>query len=1267
MARIALSIAGGIIGSLIPGLGTAVGFALGSAIGGIIGSFAFPGQGQHVYGPRVTDMQISGATPGTVIPLLFGTMRLGGQIIWSNGIVETTTNTNQSAKGGPSVTQTAYTYACSFAAAFCQGEAVISRVWGDSKLIVDYSGTSNPVRGTWDSATTYNVDDLITWTDSNTYICMVANVNELPNNSNFWAQDLAATNPDISTYTLPTLYTGSETQNADPLIVSIEGATVTPAYRGVCYAVWENFPLADFGNRVPNIRAEVSTNSTEAAPLVRVPWTFNSDEPVYSVTDPQETTAFLFGAGTHVARIDLVSNTVTASGVLDISHLPFYTSGDVPTSNMTAFAVDNQGYIWTYGTIGGQQSFIKFDGWTFQAVASLNISTLVSSYAAPVFINVLVNSDGTSLLVASGLEAGGSNNVMYGVRCSDNTLVGVFSQFYVPEVTGDTFAVPVFGQHYPVIDNSANVYFLASGYHSSTTPFEAGDWYIWKISLTGGTSHFVSPGPQYTDYTRFDYTGDSSIGLGDAMLYDPTDNTLIVYTVTGAFLKIDANDGTILDTVGSASDQKFYITLAGQWQNNIIGGPNWLSANYLREGNGNGNSLVASHKGRVQNGVLWAPDVSNVDKAVVYSASDFGETTTYDLTTYTDCPILGGGNPDIYNYGNVYNTRANALVSFNATSGSTVGYPSIFPTPYALHVFYLDRVAVGGFGADQIVSSLCQLAGIAPENSDVSQLANIAVTGYPITQLGTGKDILTTLGQAYFFEGRETDFKLQFVPRGQPSLLTIPEPDLGLSADKAKLVESIGQEQDLPKDVEVLYIDPNQDYQQGQMRRVRHSKTTKSLNQTSISLPLVMTQVQAAQLADKIMWTAENERRTYKSSLYKAVYMLLDPCDVIECVYDGVRLTGRVTQATAGQNYATELLITSEDSNNYLSTATGVGNSGFIGQTIQGLAPSQLWLLDIPYLQDTDADASGNLGYYFAMAPQGSGKWKAGVLYNSSDAAVWNQIDAIVGPIAYGIAKNVLAAPHSAFTWDGTNSLTLTMVIGSGPASDTTLNVLNGRNAAILYPSLEVIQFETVVHNGDGTYTLSNLLRGRRGTEWACGSHTTGEIVLFPLEQGGIKHEQGSSSLLNSLRYYKGVTVGADLNTGTVQEVSLKGRDLMPYAPAQFTGSKGGSDFVLTWVRRTRLGGQWQDGIGNVPLNEDTESYDVDIYNGSTVVRTFSNITPPGGIPDSWMSPAQPHVTYTAAEQTTDFGSTQNTIKAIVYQNSAQVGRGFPSENDSIT
>src|SRR5204862_3632894 len=51
------------------------------------------------------------------------------------------------------------------------------------------------------------------------------------------------------------VYNGSESQDADPLIVAKEGDA--PAYRGLAYVVFERLALEKFGNRIPQLSFEV--------------------------------------------------------------------------------------------------------------------------------------------------------------------------------------------------------------------------------------------------------------------------------------------------------------------------------------------------------------------------------------------------------------------------------------------------------------------------------------------------------------------------------------------------------------------------------------------------------------------------------------------------------------------------------------------------------------------------------------------------------------------------------------------------------------------------------------------------------------------------------------------------------------------------------------------------------------------------------------------------------------------------------------------------
>jgi hypothetical protein len=83
-------------------------------------------------------------------------------------------------------------------------------------------------------------------------------------------------------------------------------------------------------------------------------------------------------------------------------------------------------------------------------------------------------------------------------------------------------------------------------------------------------------------------------------------------------------------------------------------------------------------------------------------------------------------------------------------------------------------------------------------------------------------------------------------------------------------------------------------------------------------------------------------------------------------------------------------------------------------------------------------------------------------------------------------------------------------------------------------------------------------------------------------------------------------------------------------------------------VRRTRIGGEWKDGTGTVPLGEVAEAYEVDILDapGGAVKRTLATTTA--------------SATYTNADILVDFGAVPAALSVVVYQLSAAIGRGFP-------
>ena len=1216
MARLALTIGLGIVGGLLAvataGAGAALmpafglGFSIGSVVGGMAGSLLFPPGGS--LGPRLNDLQVSSSAPGNPIPFGYGQFRLGGQIIWAQQLQEH--KKNQSAKGGP--TQTTYDYTCTFAVSYGFGPGQVAQIWGDSQCMYDTTGTQQ----------------VGTLQDSNGHKVQL-NV---------------------------TIYPGDENQMPDPTIVSIQGANKTPGFRGQIYCVFDNLDLTNFGNRIPNMRALVNYGAgTGNHPSTQLA---NSD--YYQVIDSINRVYYTFSADRdHVSKYSLVDNSP-----IFIDRAPPWPSGatllniNSPAPSAMA-ACDPQGFLWAV--------IINGDGLGGYPLCKLEPNTMqiLNQYSMGPdkpggMTDIWSPGDGNSYLA---IHQEASTDSLITFRVTDGTIISndAYQLNYPESLPFVTFDAT----EYPVSDGLGYVYsYLYSSFY--------GKWYIWQ----GG-------GLPKMEVTATSGSGDGAL---IAIIANPQNNTLIGTTDTGCIHIIDTIGWSILATYGNTdtsntwpganqlvvdtylikddngnvqqctqsgttgqhepghfppgTGQLWNTVLNGITQDGSVRWTNLGSFPFVNgtppDGNFTAKSVMTAFGGHVQNGVFFTQNPgtgATSGQCTMRRANDLVQVSTFDF--FTD--YVGTGPQLIlgfWRWDSVYGSIICGGISHSAA---------------IIERAYVARNGSSGYSLDAIVADIAGRVGFTSAQLDLSLIDGITCLGYVITNPTSAAQCIGPLCQAYLFDLIETDFLLKAVPRGQASSWTIPETDLGLEEDKKKLLETITAYTDVPKNVTITYVDPALDYQQGSKRRKRHKKTTKSLNQTIINLPFVMGPTEAIQLADKLTWLSELEREAFDFNTWKALYMLMDPTDVITFTYEGLQFISRVIKSSIGQNYAVEISGVNQDANAYLSSQTASNQEDFNKGGVAAFGPTLLYILDTTLMQDRDASPIGSTGFYFAFATPVIGNPGA-ALIQSSDQLTWTPISLASDHIAYGFSLNALGAPASPWKWDYTNTLTLFFSTpGITLSSASALNVYNGANGVLV--GKELIQYKTATHNVDGSWTLSGLLRGRRGTEWACASHAVAEACFFPQIQGGLHRLVQNASLIGLAQYYKAITIGGDANSGATVPFTLAANDVKPYCPVQVSGTKDGSgNLVIQWQRRTRIGAG-ANIAGTWPVSEATESYDVVITdNLGAVKRTFANVTPPGG---GWSSPSFPHVSYTAAQQTTDFGGVQGTYYFQVYQNSA--------------
>jgi len=509
---------------------------------------------------------------------------------------------------------------------------------------------------------------------------------------------------------------------------------------------------------------------------------------------------------------------------------------------------------------------------------------------------------------------------------------------------------------------------------------------------------------------------------------------------------------------------------------------------------------------------------------------------------------------------------------------------------------------------------------------------------------------LELLAATYAFEAIESDHQLKFKKRGREPVRVITEDDLAPLSDRETFRETRAQEVDLPLRFSVRYQDADLDADEGTQtaRRIAGpDPTMASHNEATLDLPITLSATQAMTVALRQLYGAWLERVMHEWQT-DWTHLDLEPGDVVQiALHDGSLFAVRLLQCELGADLLVSWQTVVEESSSYTVPAVPAAALNYLPRTEPVSSQAKLFLLDLPLLQDLDDVQRVATGTYWAGGAYFDPPWKGAVLFSSDDGAVYASVDETLAAVSWGAAINALPDTDTPFQTDTTSELRVAMV--SGELSPVTpLDMLNGANrAALIRPggAAEIIQFQDMVLE-NGVYTLTNLLRGRRGTEVFTGGHAVGDLFVL---LDGVPRRGLPLSRIGASLHHRLVGRGGELRDAPTNVATLVGRDLMPYAPAHLTLAGevgGGSDIDVTWVRRTRVGGALLDGTGAVPLAEDEELYELVVYDSAdNVLRTVTDLSAPA-------------FTYTAAMQAENFPS-GGPGRIAAWQISAQVGRGF--------
>lgn len=441
----------------------------------------------------------------------------------------------------------------------------------------------------------------------------------------------------------------------------------------------------------------------------------------------------------------------------------------------------------------------------------------------------------------------------------------------------------------------------------------------------------------------------------------------------------------------------------------------------------------------------------------------------------------------------------------------------------------------------------------------------------------------------------------------------------------------------LPRQLTVTAYDPSKGHEQTAQHAFLQSADAEGVE--SLALPMTLLPDEARQAAERLLY----QRWVGKESGTIRLpwrYAWLNPTDVVSITRNGIEHKMRIAQIAGAIPGLQEWSLIADESAVYSQTVAGDSGGGYEPPTVSVPVESIALLIDTVTLRDQD-DAAG---YYAAVVPRSEAAgWGGAVLYRDRGAG-YEIVERILTPATAGTLVSSVTSVESN-NLDAVTTITVDLYGTSATLESITDDQLhNGANAAVIGDGM-IIQFKTAVKVGgyNNRWTLSNLLWSRRGSDFAVATHPAG--ARFVLLDGAVLFIENDLTERNQARDFKAVTAGYAIDDTAATSFTWRCRTLMPLSPVDVQGSRDGSNnLTITWKRRTRIGGAWIDGT-DAPLGEASESYEIDIMSGSTVLRTITATSPTA--------------TYSAANQTTDGLTPGNPVTVNLYQISARVGRGF--------
>lgn len=1146
---------------LISSVGASIGGFAGGAIGASIGRFAGSMLGRFVdqkifgansavssHGPRLKDLHIQSAAYGHMIPIVFGTVRLAGNIIWSRPIRESSENSTTSSGGKGarvSATRTEYSYFATFAVSISEGEIdEVVRIYANDKLL-------NPER--------YSIK----------------------------------------------IYKGSEDQMPDPTIEKYEGIGNTPAYRGQAYAVFEEFPITEFHNHIPNLVFEVR----------RTPKSLKK-----GVADLLESVVIIPGSGEFV--YDTVCQNKSFGNLINGKWCQRGTASKINKHNNTS-KTDS---IVALDQMKKELPNLK---WVAPVVTWFTDHTDIKDAA----LNPAVEyKDLTTITFPDEWQVAGrnrysahdikkvNNKPIYGGTPSDNSVVRYldelknrgYSIMFYPMFFINLYDKPWRGRlsgsaqdvenffnksdgynafilHYAnLVKGKVDAFLIGSELVSLTKIKNSNNEFIVvneliklakKVKEILGSNVKISYAADWSEYHHDDFGFHhlDDLWASDDIDFVGIDAYFPLTNVRGSTYDLEEimsgwQSGEGYDFYFEDSDKKIKKPLSAEYA--------WKNLRYWWEN---------EHKNPDGNITKWKAK----SKPIWFTEYGFPsvDATTNQPNVFYDPKSRESKFPNL-SFGTVdYKAQRQAIIATEmfwknndmVTNKFLWCYDARpYPNwPDMKHIW--DDYDVYKYGhwvqgkvncsfLDAIIEELLQRSGIEASRYNIRNV-NDSFDGMLIDQPMTARDVLEILKSVYSIEIYEADGKLNFTEKTQAVVTRIKKDELIISNGKThRIIRSYSD--DYPKFLSINFINPNREYKISNQHSL--NSNTCSRNKIHFDLPVVLSEESARQISQKIMRDIWSNLNTFEFAV-SLNYINLKPSDVIEVEIDGKLRKVKISTIKISENFVINIQA-HEILQNY-QTKKLISKAQVSTEKLDDMSETILKIFEVRSLQAKDEKLKINF-----VAAGLNPNWKGCVIYMAYDES--DEFKAVAEVKSAGTFGNIIDdfSAINPFKIDHKNKLRINLIEND---LENIKSIFSEESTNYALVGNEVIRFKNARLIDNYQYQISCLARGLFGTEKEYDKHKAGEDFIL-LNNAAVSVEFQHSDIGKNL-YFKAVSFGQNFYEAKTIKYEIQGLSSKPLSVTDIEITKNN----VSWKRRDITHKSFYD-YTDIPKASEDECYLID-------------------------------------------------------------------------